>query len=129
MTENSKALIGTRARPGIRAKWLATGLLLLINGVPGTVLPDQVSEGATLVMARSKGNCPACHVVAEAELPGNIGPPLVNMKARFPEPRVLFEQIWDAAELNPDSRMPPFGRHGILTREEISQIVDYLYTL
>jgi hypothetical protein len=25
--------------------------------------------------------------------------------------------------------MPPFGKHGVITKEEIEKIIDYLYTL
>lgn len=129
MTEDNSASSGTPVKPVTRLQWLATGLAVLLSSVSGGVLSDQVPQGKLLVMAKSKGNCAACHMVADVELPGNIGPPLISMKARFPEPRLLFEQIWDASGVNPDSRMPPFGRHGILTSEEIDQIVEYLYTL
>ena len=80
-------------------------------------------------MDRSKGNCITCHALEDGKLPGNLGPPLMGMKARFPEVDILRSQIWDSTERNPDSRMPPFGRHGILDREEIDLIVEYLYTL
>ena len=60
---------------------------------------------------------------------GNIGPPLLAMIARFPEAESLRKQIWDATIRNPDTRMPPFGRHGILSSKEIDLIVQYLYTL
>jgi sulfur-oxidizing protein SoxX len=32
-------------------------------------------------------------------------------------------------QFNDASMMPPFGRHGILSEQEIDAIVDYLYTL
>ena len=51
------------------------------------------------------------------------------MKARFPDRDVLFQQIWDPTEKDPYSFMPPFGKHGALTRNEIDKIIDYLYTL
>ena len=51
------------------------------------------------------------------------------MKARFPDREVLFQQIWDPTEMDPNSFMPPFGKHGALTRAEINKIMDYLYTL
>ena len=35
----------------------------------------------------------------------------------------------DATEFNPISAMPPFGKHGILTAEEIELVLDFLYTL
>lgn len=95
----------------------------------GTVSSDQPEAGKALTMEKSKGNCLACHVIADGELAGNIGSPLLGMKASFPGPEILYRQIWDATELNPDSRMPPFGKHGILSAGEIHLIVDHLYTL
>jgi sulfur-oxidizing protein SoxX len=51
------------------------------------------------------------------------------MKVRFPSRDLLTQQICDATMRNPNSRMPPFCRHGILTEDEVAMIVDYLYTL
>ena len=89
----------------------------------------RVTEGKKLAMERSKGNCLACHMIEDGELPGNLGPPLLAMKARFPSREALKEQICDATIRNTVSRMPPFCRHGILTEIEVELIVDYLYTL
>jgi len=90
---------------------------------------DSIAAGKSLAMERSKGNCLACHRIEDGELPGTVGPPLLAMKLRFPERAVLKQQICDATIRNPDSRMPPFCRHGILTEDEVELIVDYLYTL
>lgn len=51
------------------------------------------------------------------------------MKARFPERAVLRAQIWDATVRNPDSIMLPFGKHGVLSNDELDAVVDFLYTL
>lgn len=107
---------------------LAASLLLLATSVVAS--PDvRVTEGKKLATERGKGNCLACHMIEDGELPGNLGPPLLAMKARFPERGALRKQICDATVRNPDSRMPPFCRHGILTEDEVELIVDYLYTL
>jgi sulfur-oxidizing protein SoxX len=90
---------------------------------------ERVAEGKELATQRSKGNCLACHMIEDGELPGNLGPPLLAMKIRFPIRSTLKEQICDATVRNQDSRMPPFCRHGILTEDEVELIVDYLYTL
>ena len=90
---------------------------------------DRIDQGKAIAMEKSKGNCLACHVIAGGVLPGNIGPPLFAMKARFPDASVLQKQIWDATIANPDSRMPPFGRHGILSQHEIELLIEFLYTL
>lgn len=86
-------------------------------------------QGKTLATERGKGNCLACHMFDDGELPGTLGPPLLAMKLRFPDRETLRSQICDATVRNSDSRMPPFCRHGILTVEEVELIIDYLYTL
>lgn len=115
--------------PWGRERIVLAGVLFLALFLSETVISGQTMDGKSLVMQRSKGNCLACHAIADGELPGNIGPPLVAMKARFPDPEVLRSQIWDATTRNPDSRMPPFGLHGILEEQEIDLIVEYLNTL
>jgi sulfur-oxidizing protein SoxX len=110
----------------VATRLILPGLLVLMTAISGLAVAAQTMDGKTLVMKRSKGNCLACHAIADGQLPGNIGPPLVAMKARFPDADVLRKQIWDARERNPDTRMPPFGRHGILSRDEIDLIVEYL---
>ena len=66
---------------------------------------------------------------SSAVISANIGPPLIAVRARFPDREQLRRQIWDAGLTNPDMVMPPFGKHQILTVEEIDLIVDCLYTL
>lgn len=88
-----------------------------------------VEEGKKVAFDRTKGNCLACHRMGDGELPGNIGPPLMAMQARYPDKAKLREQIWDATAKNVNSMMPPFGRHGILSEDEIDKIVDFVYTL
>jgi sulfur-oxidizing protein SoxX len=114
-----------RARflPGIVA-----GAVVAVSAAQATA-PERIAAGKSLAMERSKGNCLACHSIEDGELPGTIGPPLLAMKVRFPERETLTRQICDATLRNPDSRMPPFCRHRILTRDEVELIVDYLYTL
>ena len=95
----------------------------------GAKADERLAAGKQLAMARSKGNCLACHTIADGELPGNIGPPLIYMQQRVPDRAQLRAQIWDATIRNPDSRMPPFGRHRILSETEIDLIVDYVHSL
>ena len=88
-----------------------------------------VDQGKKLAFNRKKGNCLACHQLAGGNMAGNLGPPLVAMKARFPDKSKLRSQIWDATKTNPNSAMPPFGRHKILSDKDIDKIVEYVYTL
>jgi sulfur-oxidizing protein SoxX len=107
------------------------GTLLL-----GSIAPANAEEAKTtaqkgkeVAVDRKKGNCLACHAMDDGSLPGNIGPPLVAMKLRFPDKAVLRAQIWDATVKNPNTIMPPFGRHQMLSEEEIDWITEYVHGL
>jgi len=80
-------------------------------------------------MDRAQGNCIACHVLPGGDSPGAIGPALVAMKSRFPSKEALAKQIWDPTVRNPDTVMPPFGRHAILSEKEFNDVVDYIWSL
>lgn len=86
-------------------------------------------EGKQIAFDTKKGNCLACHMIEGGETPGNIAPALIAMQARFPDKAKLRAQIWDATVANPATSMPPFGRHQILTEEEIDRIVAFVYSL
>lgn len=89
-------------------------------------------SGKDISFNRSKGNCLACHgmpTVPDAEQPGNSGPPLIAMQARFPDKKVLRAKIWDATATNATTFMPPMGKHQVLSEEEIDKVVDFIYGL
>ncbi len=86
-------------------------------------------QGKQVAFDRKKGNCLACHQIEGGDLPGNVGPPLIAMKARFPDKAKLRAQIWDSTKANPNSIMPPFGRNKILSEKEIDQVVEFIHTL
>jgi sulfur-oxidizing protein SoxX len=88
-----------------------------------------IDEGKEIAFHRQKGNCLACHKIADGDLPGNIGPELVNMKARYPDKAKLRAQIWDATTVNPNTIMPPFGKHKMLSEKEIDLVTDFIYSL
>ena len=94
-----------------------------------TAYSGDIEEGKKLAFDRKKGNCLACHMMDDGELAGNNGPPLIAMKARFPNKQDLFDQIWDPTNNDPNSFMPPFGKHGAISKTEINKIIEYLYTL
>jgi L-cysteine S-thiosulfotransferase len=98
---------------------------------PSIAVADEamVAEGKKIAEDRKKGNCFACHDYKDASLAGNVGPPLVAMKARFPEKAKLRAQIWDATKANPNSMMPPFGKHEVLSDKEIDAITEWVWTL
>ena len=87
------------------------------------------AEGKKIAENRKKGNCFTCHDYKGAHLAGNVGPPLVAMKARFPDKAKLRVQIYDATKANPHSMMPPFGKYKVLSDKEIDAITEWVYTL
>jgi len=110
---------------------LAGSMVLL--PAPGLVLAEEtgsvIEQGKAIAFDRKKGNCLACHQIAGGDLPGNLAPPLVAMKARYTDKSRLRAQIWDATKMNSNSIMPPFGRQQILSEGEIDKIVEFIYTL
>ena len=111
---------------------VATTLLcgtLLLGPTAASASEATIAEGKKLAFNRKKGNCLACHAIEGGSLPGDIGPPLVAMKARFPDEAVLRAQIWNASAANPNTIMPPFGRHQILSDAEIDKITAFIHSL
>jgi sulfur-oxidizing protein SoxX len=110
---------------------LAAAAAVAIFGVAAlgaTAASAAASKGQQLAFSRSKGNCLTCHVIKGGDAPGNVGPELSNMKARFPDRKELVAIISDETKRNPQTVMPPFKRNLILTDQEIEDIVDFLYT-
>ena len=109
----------------------AAGILLLpsLGIAAGKEHNLNIAKGKELAYDMVKGNCLACHAIEDGELPGNFGPPLIQMKARYPKKQALYDKIRDATKSNPKSIMPPFGKHGILTKDELNLVVDYIYSL
>ena len=103
-------------------------LITLVGGISVATAGD-IADGKKVAFDRKKGNCLACHMIADGSLPGNIGPPLVAMKARFPDKADLRAQIWDSTVANPNTIMPPFGKHRILTEKEVDLVTEFIYSL
>ncbi len=77
------------------------------------------------------GNCYACHQLSKAEISfGNIGPSLYNYgKLRgYSEDikRYTWAKIWNTHAYNACSSMPRFGEAGILTEEQIRDVMALL---
>ncbi len=88
-----------------------------------------IELGKVIAFQPKKGNCLACHAIKGGKLPGNIGPPLINMQQRYPNKKNLKAQIKDATENNPNSIMPPFAKHRILSEAELDNVVEFVYSL
>ena len=119
----------------MRKKSTLMFVLIAGLGIANLSMAAEVAKepaGRTVLFNKAKGNCLACHAIPsdpKAESPGNIGPPFVMMKERFPDKNKLRAQIWDSTVANPKTSMPPFGKHQILTEQEIDQVVEYIYSL
>ncbi len=112
----------------LTALMLAVATATLV--APAISIADELfTEGQKLAFDQNKGNCLACHVISDGELPGNIGPPLIEMNTRFPDRAVLRSRIYDARITNPDTIMTPFGPHGVMTDAEIDKVTDYIHSL
>ena len=121
-------------KPSLKSCLTASVLTAMFGIIPfqAAVAADGASaleKGKALAFNRTKGNCLACHHIAGGELAGTIAPPLVAMKSRFPDKAALRAQIWDATKHNPNTIMPPFGKHRILSEKEIDLVTDFIYSL
>jgi L-cysteine S-thiosulfotransferase len=106
-------------------------LALLVGAVVSTApaRAQSAAEGQKIAFDRGKGNCLTCHEIKGGDLPGTIGPPLKDIKSKYPDRNDLVAIVTDETKRNPLTVMPPFGRNRILTEQEISAVVDFLQTL
>ena len=77
------------------------------------------------------GNCYACHQLAAHEVSfGNIGPSLHNYgKLRGYSPEVVkytWARIWNPHSFKACNQMPRFGEAGILTEEQLKDVMALL---
>ncbi len=87
------------------------------------------ADGQQLALDSDKGNCHACHNLPGAEKSGNIGPEIKEISQKFPDIKQLQAFIRDPALSHPNTIMPPYGRHQILTESEIIEISQFIYRL
>ena len=87
-------------------------------------------------------NCLLCHIVPDSGVrPGNIGPPLNGVGARFSAGQLRL-RIVDSLRLNPETVMPSYYRlegltqvaetwrgKTILTAQQVEDTIAYLMTL
>lgn len=92
----------------------------------------QAPTGGELFARADKGHCDACHQVPEGAGPAtrsDLGPRLEGARMRALGAAALRAELADATRANPDTVMPPYGRHRILDGSEIDRIVEYLLAL
>ena len=107
--------------------------LVLLIGAAASAGPASAQsaavEGQKIAFDRGKGNCLTCHEIKGGDFPGTIGPPLKDIKSKYPDRNELVAMLTDETKRNPQTVMPPFGRNRILTEQEINAVVDFLQTL
>jgi sulfur-oxidizing protein SoxX len=116
-------------KPALTAAVVLTLLIGVAASSSRASAQSSVAEGQKLAFDRSKGNCLTCHQIKGGDLPGTIGPPLKDIKSKYPDRNDLVAILTDETTRNPQTAMPPFGRNRILTEQEINAIVDFLQTL
>jgi L-cysteine S-thiosulfotransferase len=92
----------------------------------------QIPAVADLFVRPEKGHCVACHQVPAGAGPqtlGDLGPPLQGARMRALGKAGIRAVIADPLRANPETVMPPFGRHRVLDAAEIERLVDYLHAL
>ena len=76
------------------------------------------------------GNCYACHQLAPDEVAyGTLGPSLTGYGARGqsePMLRYTWTKLWDTHAYNLCSHMPRFGAQGILSEQQLKDVMAYL---
>ena len=76
------------------------------------------------------GNCYACHQLDPKEVAyGTLGPSLSGYGARGQSPAVLqytWTKLWNTHAYNVCSHMPRFGAAGILTEEQLKDVMAFL---
>jgi len=97
-------------------------------------LPIQATEKSKTPIARGEiltlKLCQACHTFDGANQAGTLGPPFISMSQRFPNRERLRNIIHDPQKaIKPHTMMPPFGRHGFLSKKQTEELIDFLYTL
>ena len=108
--------------------------LLLAAVVLGASLPVPAqSPGALDLFTRpDKGNCIACHQLPAGAGPASratLGPALAGERMRDLGREGIREMIDDPMRKNPDTVMPPYGRHQILQPQEIARLAEFLHAL
>ena len=85
-----------------------------------------------LFVRADKGNCIACHQLPAGAGPptrADVGPPLIGERMRALGKPAIGASIADPTRANPDTVMPPYGRHHLLDAAEIARLVEFLHAL
>ena len=105
-------------------------ILALACGIASSALAQIPARD--LFVRADKGHCIACHQLPQGAAPAtraDLGPRLEGARMRSLGKAALREALVDPTRANPDSVMPPFGRHRLLDAAEIELLVEFLHAL
>jgi sulfur-oxidizing protein SoxA len=106
---------------------------VLAAAAAAAILPCAAQPAvADLFIRAEKGQCIACHQVPPGTGPqvrSDLGPRLEGGRMRALGKPGIRDAIVDPTRANPDTVMPPFGRHRVLEPAEIERLVEYLHAL
>ncbi|QKT03399.1 sulfur oxidation c-type cytochrome SoxA [Ectothiorhodospiraceae bacterium 2226] len=95
-------------------------------------LAGDAERGHELFRSRDHGPCVACHLIPDPEVwpMGNVGPDMRTYGHREMSDEQIYQIIYDPrAVFGTDTPMPPLGLIGVLSEQEIVDIVTYLQQL
>ena len=95
------------------------------------VLSPNLANGEAAALDPARGNCNACHQLPntpKATGKSKLSTPLRDMRKRFSDTNKLRALIWDATQSYPQTIMPPYGKHRILSEVEIDDLTAWLLT-
>ncbi|HQZ45720.1 MAG TPA: sulfur oxidation c-type cytochrome SoxX [Usitatibacteraceae bacterium] len=107
-------------------------LLAVLAALAAAQARGQEVQGRELFLRADKGDCIACHQLAPGAGPAvraNVGPRLDAAGLKGWNRDRLRALLEDPTVANPDTVMPPYGRHRILEAKEIDRLVDFLHAL
>lgn len=88
-----------------------------------------VARGLGIAMDPARGNCVACHQLPGDAWPGTVGNPLLHYRRYGHQDAQVYQQIFDARVFNPNSVMPAYGTFGILSDQDVRDLVAFLQSL
>jgi sulfur-oxidizing protein SoxX len=107
-------------------------ILAAVAALVATAAWGQAATGREVFLRPDKGNCIACHQVPEGSGPAvraNVGPRLDAARLEGWDRARLRALLDDPMRANPDTVMPPYGRHRLLDAGEIDRVMDFLHAL
>ena len=106
--------------------------LLTVLLAPALAAAQAPADALDLYTRADKGSCIACHQLPQGVGPAtraDLGPRLEGTRMRELGRDRIREVIVDPMRANPDTVMPPYGRHRILEAAEIARLTEFLHAL